>query len=77
MGLYEYVRHPIYAGVLLSSFGFAAVTGSPARFAITMGLAFFFSKKIDLEETFLLERYGEVYEEYQELVPFKIVPKVF
>eukprot|EP00183_Erythrolobus_madagascarensis_P001994 CAMPEP_0185850926 /NCGR_PEP_ID=MMETSP1354-20130828/4865_1 /TAXON_ID=708628 /ORGANISM="Erythrolobus madagascarensis, Strain CCMP3276" /LENGTH=259 /DNA_ID=CAMNT_0028551655 /DNA_START=156 /DNA_END=935 /DNA_ORIENTATION=+ len=75
-GLYEKVRHPVYSGALLASLGFASATGSPARFALTIGLAYLFSKKIEIEEEFLEEKYPD-YVAYKEDVPFKILPKVY
>lgn len=75
-GLYEIVRHPIYSGLLLSSIGFAVATHSPARLAVCVGLAVLLAKKINVEEDFLLEAYGD-YADYQDKVPYKILPKVY
>eukprot|EP00189_Rhodosorus_marinus_P013368 CAMPEP_0184737374 /NCGR_PEP_ID=MMETSP0315-20130426/173_1 /TAXON_ID=101924 /ORGANISM="Rhodosorus marinus, Strain UTEX LB 2760" /LENGTH=266 /DNA_ID=CAMNT_0027204541 /DNA_START=159 /DNA_END=959 /DNA_ORIENTATION=- len=76
-GIYAQVRHPIYSGVLLSTVGYAVATGSPARMALTGALAYFFMRKIQIEEEFLEEKYGDDYTDYQENVPFKLFPKVF
>lgn len=76
-GLYEYVRHPVYSGLLVSSFGFAVATGSPARLAIAVGLAVLIAKKIVVEEEFLMVAYNDDYADYKDKVPFKLVPKVF
>lgn len=75
-GLYQYVRHPIYAGLILASTGFAVATDSPAKIAITVAMAVFLSRKIEVEEEFLKDAYPE-YDQYCENVPFKIIPKVF
>eukprot|EP00173_Palmaria_palmata_P001687 Plantae.Rhodophyta-Palmaria_palmata.ctg19681.p1 GENE.Plantae.Rhodophyta-Palmaria_palmata.ctg19681~~Plantae.Rhodophyta-Palmaria_palmata.ctg19681.p1 ORF type:complete len:161 (+),score=24.94 Plantae.Rhodophyta-Palmaria_palmata.ctg19681:83-565(+) len=75
-GVYQYVRHPIYAGQVLASLGFAAATGSAERLALTIALAAFLLKKIDVEEQFLVEVYPD-YEAYQEDVPYKILPRVW
>lgn len=75
-GLYEVVRHPIYSGLLLSSVGFAVATHSPARLAICVGLAVLLAKKINVEEDFLLQTYDD-YADYQDKVPYKILPKVY
>eukprot|EP00188_Purpureofilum_apyrenoidigerum_P000213 Plantae.Rhodophyta-Purpureofilum_apyrenoidigerum.ctg10853.p1 GENE.Plantae.Rhodophyta-Purpureofilum_apyrenoidigerum.ctg10853~~Plantae.Rhodophyta-Purpureofilum_apyrenoidigerum.ctg10853.p1 ORF type:complete len:245 (-),score=35.65 Plantae.Rhodophyta-Purpureofilum_apyrenoidigerum.ctg10853:94-828(-) len=75
-GAYSIVRHPIYSGVLLSSLGFSISSGSPARFALTLALGYLFMRKIGVEEEFLAEEY-EGYGEYQEDVPYKLIPKIF
>lgn len=75
-GMYQYVRHPVYAGVLLACLGYAAATGSPERFALTIGLGLFLSKKISIEEQFLAETYPE-YSSYQEDVPHKLIPRIW
>lgn len=75
-GVYEIVRHPIYSGLLLASIGFAVATGSPARMAITVGMAVLLVKKIEVEEQFLIDAYPD-YSDYVEDVPYKILPKIF
>ncbi|KAJ8906994.1 hypothetical protein NDN08_003477 [Rhodosorus marinus] len=76
-GIYGKVRHPIYSGVLISTLGYAVATGSPARIALAAALAYFFTRKIQVEEEFLEEKYGDDYTDYQQNVPFKLFPKVF
>lgn len=75
-GIYNTMRHPMYAGLLLASAGFSISTGSPARLAVTAAMAFLLSKKIEKEEEFLSEAYPE-YEEYKSKVPYKIIPKIY
>ena len=75
-GLYAQIRHPVYAGLLLASLGFAVSTGSPERFAVTLAFGAFLAKKIEVEEEFLATAY-EGWEEYAEDVPYKLVPKVW
>lgn len=75
-GMYEYVRHPIYSGLILASTGFSVATGSPARLAITLAMTAFLLKKIEVEETYLEDAY-EAYQDYAEMVPFKIIPRLF
>jgi len=76
-GIYGVIRHPLYSGLLLSSLGYASATSSAERFALTFALAYVLRKKIDVEEKFLVESYGDEYEDYMEDVPYKIIPKVF
>lgn len=75
-GIYQYVRHPVYAGLVLASLGYAAATGSAERLALAIALGAFLTKKIDVEEDFLMDAYPD-YESYQKEVPFKIVPRVW
>lgn len=75
-GIYAQIRHPIYAGLILASLGFAVSTGSPERFALTAGMAAFLMKKIEVEEAFLKESYDE-WADYESEVPYKLVPKVW
>lgn len=72
-GLYQYIRHPVYAGLTLASLGYAAATGSPERLIVTVALGFFLAKKITVEEEYLLEAYPG-YAEYQKEVPDRLIP---
>ena len=62
-GLYKYVRHPIYTGILISSFSFALATASGYRILISILLYILFIVKSEYEETLLMQRYKE-YESY-------------
>jgi protein-S-isoprenylcysteine O-methyltransferase Ste14 len=75
-GIYSVIRHPIYAGLVLASAGFAATSASPERLALTIALAFFLGKKIAVEENYLVDVYPE-YESYMADVPFKLIPKIW
>ena len=75
-GLYSYVRHPIYSGVILSSLRWSSATGSLERFALTIALAFFLAKKIEVEEKFLREKYS-FYDDYMEDVPNRLFPRIW
>lgn len=75
-GLYEYVRHPMYSGLILASAGWSVSTGSPARLALTIAFAAFLAKKISVEEEYLLETYPE-YSTYCDKVTNKILPGIY
>lgn len=75
-GIYNQIRHPIYAGLILASLGFAVSTGSPERFALVAGMTAFLMKKIEVEENFLKDTY-DGWTDYEEEVPYKLVPKVW
>lgn len=75
-GIYEYVRHPVYSGLILASVGFAVATASPERFAITIALAAFLAKKIEVEEGYLSAAYPD-YANYCDEVPSKLIPGIY
>lgn len=75
-GMYGYIRHPIYAGLLLASIGFAVSTGSPERFALTLAMTAFLAKKIEVEEEFLSKAY-DGWQEYVDEVAFKLIPNLW
>ena len=75
-GMYSVIRHPVYAGLLLASVGFAVSTASPARLAVTAAMAAFLVKKIDVEEQFLRDTYPE-WSDYEKEVPAKLIPKIW
>lgn len=56
-GLYKYVRHPMYVGVLMLSLGIAVSSGSVAKYLLVIALYFLFSFKARYEERLLLEKY--------------------
>lgn len=75
-GLYSIVRHPVYSGLLLACLGYSAATGSAERLGLTLAFAYFISKKINVEEDFLQKAYPD-YEDYQDKVWFKVIPRVW
>jgi len=75
-GLYGLMRHPIYTGIVLTSFGFSTVSHSPERLVLTLALFYFFTRKATEEEKYLIERFGKEYEEYAARVK-AFIPNVF
>lgn len=74
-GVYGFVRHPIYGGVLVILLGWTLVS-SPLTlvpFALTLG---FFDAKRRREEVWLLAKYPG-YADYRERVPRRFVPFVW
>jgi len=69
-GLYEYVRNPMYVGVLVALLGHAALFGSRSIliYAIVMALAFHTTITL-YEEPKLAQSFGSSYEEYRARVP--------
>jgi protein-S-isoprenylcysteine O-methyltransferase Ste14 len=56
-GIYARLRHPIYAGLILGSLGWSALTRSPASLVVALALAAFLDAKARREEAWLLDRY--------------------
>lgn len=70
VGLYRYVRNPMYVGVLLILSGWAIITGSPivAGFALFMSSAFYFRVKLH-EEPWAEQTFASEWQEYKNNVP--------
>lgn len=75
-GIYGFMRHPIYTGIVLSCLGFSAVTHSPERLLLTATLFFFLKRKSEEEEKFLVQKFGKDYEEYSSKVK-AFIPKLY
>ena len=77
-GLYTYMRHPMYTGVLLLSLGIATNSGSLLKFSFVLGLLILFIFKAKFEESLLAKKYPN-YESYKSktamFVPGFIIPK--
>jgi protein-S-isoprenylcysteine O-methyltransferase Ste14 len=76
VGPYRYVRHPIYTGLLVAVLG-SAITEGEWRGLLALALIVFaFLRKIQIEERFMLERFGDTYARYRQevaaLVPWVI-----
>lgn len=74
-GLYRWVRHPIYSGILLSAFAFAAGTGSLHKLLTAIALLILFYFKTAYEEKRLAEYYRE-YADYRKRTG-RFFPKFF
>lgn len=75
-GAYEYVRHPMYSGLILSCLGLGICTSSAIRIVLSLCLFLLLDMKGDAEEAFLLEKYGERYTAYQKAVK-KLIPYLY
>lgn len=74
-GLYQVVRHPIYAGYIISCLGFLINHSSNYNLAIFTSIMIFMIARIFLEEKLLMES-----PEYQELasrVKYRLIPGVW
>ncbi len=62
-GLYKFIRHPIYSGIILAAIGFGLYNESLWKLSIGLVLWILFYFKSRYEETLLLKRYPD-YESY-------------
>ncbi|QWE16016.1 isoprenylcysteine carboxylmethyltransferase family protein [Polynucleobacter sp. AP-Nino-20-G2] len=74
-GLYRYVRHPIYFGVLLAAIAWLLIFPGIYVLAYVLGLFFLFNVKASREEVWLIERFP-VYVDYQSRVK-KLIPGLY
>lgn len=73
-GLYQYVRHPIYSGVLITVAGMTLRSGSWIQLAVAVLTLLFFDRKARWEERQLAERYRN-YADYSATTP-RFVPRL-
>jgi protein-S-isoprenylcysteine O-methyltransferase Ste14 len=74
-GLYRFVRHPIYFGVIVLSIGWGLIQQSILVWLYIVIIAIFFDIKSRKEEQWLVERFS-AYTDYQERVR-KLIPWVY
>jgi len=74
-GAYRFMRHPIYAGIILAGFGWALWWLSMAGVLGAVVLAIFFDRKAIQEEQWLRQQYPD-YAEYSRLVK-RFLPGVY
>ena len=75
-GPYRIVRHPIYTGLLLAYLSTAIVHGELRGFVGFFLLLLGFGRKLRMEETFMVQQFGNAYLDYKRrvkaLVPFVV-----
>jgi protein-S-isoprenylcysteine O-methyltransferase Ste14 len=74
-GPYRWVRHPVYLGWMLASFGAAHMTGNRLAFAAITSI--YLLVAVPWEERSLRQSFGEDYAEYKRRVKWRIVPFVY
>ena len=75
-GLYRYVRHPIYTGVLLSAFAVPIYATSFLGFLFALTVMPLFIYRIGVEEKMLIEEYGDEYLKYMKATS-KLIPYIY
>ncbi len=56
-GIYKYIRHPIYTGILFFSIGYAVYSENTLRFIVFVFLLIFFTLKAAYEEELLQQKF--------------------
>ncbi len=73
-GIYTYIRHPMYSGLLMGMAGLSIFTDSTTRLMLTFALYLVLDAKSDFEEASLVKTYGSEYVEYKAKVQHKFFP---
>ncbi len=76
-GLYRRIRHPLYSGGLLTSLAWPIIFAAPATFIATAILrVVFIRRRIRVEESMMLERFGADYTTYMRDT-YRLIPGVW
>lgn len=76
-GMYKLIRHPAYAGMLLSFLGLGLAIGNWLSIIIIFFPTFFmFIHRMNLEEEILCEEFGDDYRDYMKRTK-RLIPKVY
>lgn len=76
-GLYRWLRHPAYSGLLLSFAGAGIAMGDGlALLVLLLPVAYVMVQRIDIEETELQAHFGQAYAEYCQRTD-KLIPGVY
>lgn len=73
-GVYAWVRHPGYLGLILAFFGLALAFGSIPALIIALALTFYHYYLAIKEEKEMLKKFGKLYAEYMREVPDRFLP---
>ena len=74
-GIYRWMRHPIYSGLIVASLGWTLYWASLSGFVPTLALAVFFDRKAAREELWLEQKYS-AYADYRRRV-YKFWPGLY
>lgn len=75
-GAYAWVRHPSYVGILLMDLGFAGIFRSAVAVALLPVVFWMFSRRMDVEEGFMVEQFGGEYRTYMSRTA-RLLPRVY
>lgn len=76
-GMYKYVRHPSYLGLLLICLGLSiAMNSIISLLIVSLPILFVTLYRIQIEESILRVEFGQVYENYMQTT-HRIIPKIY
>jgi len=75
-GFYAKIRHPSYLGLLLQFAGVAAVFRSVVGMALVLFLLLLLMKRMDIEERFMTEQFGDPYRTYMARTK-RLIPRLY
>ncbi|GAB4824432.1 hypothetical protein Ancab_007317 [Ancistrocladus abbreviatus] len=77
-GPYRWVRHPIYASTMLLFLTYFIALGAPiSSLFIVVVCTIYYNQKAKLEESLMVDTFGEGYIEYVRKVRYKFIPFVY
>ena len=77
VGMYKYIRHPSYLGLILACFGLSlAMNSYLSVLVITIPIFLVILNRIKIEENILVEEFGQTYKNYMKNTK-KIFPYIF
>lgn len=77
-GPYRFVRHPIYASTMLLFIAYCVALRAPlSALFIAVVCSVYYGNKAKLEESLMVENFGERYIEYASRVRYKLIPYVY
>ena len=75
-GMFKYIRHPLYVGRILLSFGIGLI-GSSVYGLVLIAIGIMFTPfRIQIEEKMLLNEFGDAYRAYQKTTK-KLIPYLY
>jgi protein-S-isoprenylcysteine O-methyltransferase Ste14 len=76
-GPYQLVRHPGYAGIVLSLLGLQMITGTWVALLAIFFVILPLPVRIRIEEQLLLEQLGKRYEDYERRTRYRLFPGIY
>jgi protein-S-isoprenylcysteine O-methyltransferase len=76
-GPYRLIRHPGYAGILLSLLGLQLIAGTWIAVASLVFVILPLPLRIRMEEQLLIDEVGAPYVDYERRTPYRVIPGVY
>jgi len=76
-GIYSKIRHPGYTGYIICYFGVFLLFGFLSMLFPILIFSYIFYDSAKKEESFLMNKFGQGYDDYMKKVPWRFIPKIF